>query len=73
MGFLFKLYSHLILGHVLENLLLLHLLLGRLELLVGILLLLLLLWVLTYVAKLEGLNRLWDIDALRLLLDKIGV
>ena len=43
-----------------ENLLLLHLLLGRLKLL----LLMLLLWVLTYIAKLERLNRLRDKDSL---------
>jgi hypothetical protein len=39
-----------------------HLLLGRLKLLVWVLLLLLL-WVLTYIAKLEGLNRLRDEDS----------
>ena len=49
--------------HDLENLLLLHLLLGRLKLLVRVLLLLLL-WVLAYAAKLEGLDRLWDKDSL---------
>ena len=56
--------SHLILVlHDLENLLLLHLLLGRLKLLVRVLLLLLL-WVLAYAAELEGLDRLWDKDSL---------